>query len=87
MYALLGHDPNNKAKQADPELRELAALYASAVCGSAKAQAALGAEYEEGMFNGVELKLECSMQKTKPKPGAPAGGDFTAYDWAPAEPN
>jgi hypothetical protein len=86
VYALIGLDPADKKNLDDTAKRELAEKYAAAMCGSEKAKAALGAEYEDGMFIGQRLKLETSMQRTNPKPGKPEGGDFTAYAWAPPGP-
>lgn len=90
LYACLANtDPDawaqTKANLDDPAKRELAERYARAICGSDTAKKELGAEYEDGMFLGVRLKLETKLQKTSPKPGQPLGGDFTAYFWGPGE--
>ncbi len=80
VLALLGHDPSVKANIDNPKLRELAALYTRATCGSEVAQKALGVEYEKDMFVGIPLKLECSVQLA-----TEAGkSDFTSFSWAPA---
>jgi hypothetical protein len=88
VYALLANaDPElwrpTKENLDDPQKREIAELYARAMCGSDTAKKELGEEYADGMFIGQKLKLETTMQKTNPKPGQPEGGDFTAYSWAP----
>jgi hypothetical protein len=85
--ALLGYDPNQKANQDDPKIRKQVELVTRAACGSDAAKKELGPDgYEEGMLNGIRLRLECSMQKTAPKPGKPEGGDFTSYAWSPIAP-
>jgi hypothetical protein len=87
VYAALGNvDPEGwaltKANLDDPAKRELAERYTRAMCGSDKAKAELGDEYEDGMFLRQRLRLETKMQKTAPKPGQPEGGDFTVYNWS-----
>lgn len=82
MMALLGYE-DTKANQDNPQIRELCERVARAVCGSEAARKELGENYVEGMLNGIRVKLECTMQKTAPKPGQPAGGDFTSYAWSP----
>ena len=87
VYAILGNsDPEawapTKANLEDPAKRELAEKYVRAMCGSESAKRELGAEYEDGAFLGVRLRLETKLQKTAPKPGQPDGGDFTSYIWS-----
>jgi hypothetical protein len=87
VLALLGHDPAKKENQQNAELRETVAKYTRAALGSETAKKELGAEYEEGMFLGVELKLECTIVPTKPSAKNLNGGTFTTHAWSPiAEP-
>lgn len=82
VMALLGYDLTAK-NQADPKIRKQCELVARAVCGSETAQKELGKEYEDGMLIGLQLGLECTVQKTAPKIGKPQGGDFTSFAWSP----
>ncbi len=77
MMACLGEDPAVKANQDDAGLKALAELFARAVCGSDTAPKELGEDYRPGMFEGRELKLECTPYVTK------AGTDFTVHAWSP----
>lgn len=77
VMALLGEDPGIKANIDNPELRETVARYTRAVCGSDLAKKELGADWEDGIFNGAQLKVECSAQTTS------SGGPFTAFAWSP----
>ena len=77
MMALLGDDPSVKANQENPEIRKAGELYARATCGSPTAKSELGAKYEEGMFKGARLRLECTEIKTK------ANTPFTVHAWSP----
>ncbi len=76
--AILGLDPNDKKVQADPAIRQQIELIVRAACGSDIAKKELGEEYEEGMLEGVQLRLECSTQQTVGKKQ-----DFTVYNWTP----
>lgn len=78
VFAMLGWEPTDEALK-NPRNRELAELYARAVCGSLAAKQQLGAEWEEGMFNGIQLGLETMLQSTD------KGGNFTAYAWSPLQ--
>lgn len=83
VYACLATtDPDawaqTKENLGDPEKRVLAEVYARAMCGSDAAKRELGSEWEEGVFLGLDLRLETALEKTS------TGGDFTAYKWGPA---
>ena len=36
-------------------------------------------------LEGTEMDLECVIQRTKPKPGKPEGGEFTKHNWQPRD--
>lgn len=74
--SVLGEDPN------DPQfIDEVEGFLEEVVNGSEaeKKAAALEKRLPEGALNGSLLPLETVVIKTKPKPGAPEGTDFTIY--------
>ncbi len=84
VMACLGVEPT-KENLDNPKIRKQVEVVTRASCGSDTARAELGAKYQPGMLNGIRLQLECSLQKTNPKPGKPEGGDFTSYSWSPVQ--
>jgi hypothetical protein len=83
VMALLGHDPSDRKNHTNQALRDTVQKYTRAALGSDLAKTELGSEWEEGMFNGIELKLECASVPTKPSPRNPNGGTFTQHAWSP----
>lgn len=76
VIALLGQE-NTRENQVDAAFRDEVELITRAVCGSKKAQEALGGNYSEGMLNGIRVKVETKKKATQ------KGGEYTAHKWSP----
>ncbi len=80
VMALLGEDPSKGNNANDPALRALVAQFTRAALGSEAAKKELGSDYQDGMFIGKEIRLECTL-----KPPGKSGKPFTSHKWSPLE--